>query len=284
MRSRQLIPRLPTIVAAASVATAGLVLGVGAPAQAAPPVLAVEMLCGALDVRWTSDPLDDSVEPVDTVVLRNDVVVEEFTMVGSGFRRYGAADGDLFVIRREGERDTPPVPFLAPDGCTGAPVLDVSAGNGCAGLGLTLTNRGAESVDGLLLLTADTFPTGETLAPVSPGITELSFALPGGTVYSLITGPFALDAPTWMAGTYAPPASCDTPGPSPSMPTASTTPGAVGDPTSIATPGGGSAGGELPVTGAAGVAYAVGGIVLVGTGLVLLAVLRRRRIRFVSGG
>lgn len=218
-------------------------------------------------------------EPVDTVVLRNDVVVEEFTMVGSGFRRYGAAGGDLFVIRRAGERDTPPVPFRAPDGCTDAPELQVSADNGCTGLELTLANRGTGSVDGLLLVTADTFPAGETLAPVPPGTTELAFALPDGTAYQLITGPFALDAPTWMTGTYAPPADCAAPSPTP-------TPGATmpATPTVAATPGGGSAGGELPVTGAAGIAYVVGGVALVAAGLALLAGVRRRRIRFVSGG
>lgn len=282
MRVHQLIRRLPGVIGAVTVATAGLVLGVGAAARAVPPVLAVEMGCGALDVRWTSDPLDDGVEPVDTVVLRNDVVVEEFTMVGSGFRRYGAADGDLFVIRRAGERDTPPVPFRAPDGCTGTPVLDVSADNGCAGLELTLTNRGTGSVDGLLLVTADTFPAGEALAPVPPGTTELAFALPDGTAYELITGPFALDAPTWMTGTYAPPADCEAPSPTPTP--VATTPATPGTPTVAATPGGGGAGGELPVTGAAGVAYAVGGVALVAAGLALLAGLRRRRIRFVSGG
>jgi|GEM_PF-6211081 len=280
MRVRQLIRQLPGVAGAISVVAAGLVLGVGAPAAAAPPMLAVEMVCGALDVRWTSDPLDDSVEPVDTVVLRNDVVVEEFTMVGSGFRRYGAAGGDLFVIRRAGERDTPPVPFRAPDGCTDAPELQVSADNGCTGLELTLANRGTGSVDGLLLVTADTFPAGETLAPVPPGTTELAFALPDGTAYQLITGPFALDAPTWITGTYAPPADCEAPSPTP-------TPGATmpGMPTVAATPGGGgSAGGELPVTGAAGIAYVVGGVALVAAGLALLAGVRRRRIRFVSGG
>ncbi|MFY1636398.1 hypothetical protein ACN27F_24510 [Solwaraspora sp. WMMB335] len=281
MRPRLPSRPLPAIAGAAAVATAGLVLGVGAPAQAVPPELAVEMVCGALDVRWTSDPLDDGVPPVDTVVLRNGVVVEEFTMTGSGFRRYGAADGDLFVIRRAGERDTPPVPFAAPDGCGETPLLEVNATNGCAGLKLTLTNRGTGAVDGLLLITADTFPAGEPLAPVAPGTTELGFALPDGTVYDLITGPFALDAPTWMTGTYVRPDSCDAPSSTPA-PTASATPG--DGPTASATPDGAGAGGELPVTGAAGIGYALGGVGLVGAGLVVLTVLRRRRIRFVSGG
>ncbi|MFV2084056.1 hypothetical protein [Micromonospora sp. LOL_021] len=45
--------------------------------------------------------------------------------------------------------------FRTPDGCTGTPVLRVSADNGCAGLELTLTNRGTAAVDGLLLVTAE---------------------------------------------------------------------------------------------------------------------------------
>ncbi|MFY1698106.1 MULTISPECIES: hypothetical protein [unclassified Solwaraspora] len=281
MCSRQLIRRLPAVGGAVAVATAGLVLGAGSPAQAVPPELAVEMVCGALDVRWTSDPLDDDVEPVDTVVLRNDVVVEQFTMLGSGFRRYGAADGDIFVIRRAGERDTPPVPFRAPDGCADSPVLQVSADDGCAGPELTVTNLGTGSVDDLLLVTAETFPVGETLAPVPPGTTELAFALPDGARYELITGPFALDAPTWMAGTYTRPSACDAPSPTPT--TMVTTSPAPASPTVAATPGGGGAGGELPVTGTAGIAYAVSGVALVAAGLALVAGLHRRRIRFVAG-
>ncbi|MFV2084055.1 LPXTG cell wall anchor domain-containing protein [Micromonospora sp. LOL_021] len=60
-------------------------------------------------------------------------------------------------------------------------------------------------------------------------------------------------------------------------------PATPGTPTVAATPGGGgSTGGELPVTGAAGIAYAVGGVALVAAGLTLLAGVRRRRIRFVT--
>jgi hypothetical protein len=100
-------------------------------------------------------------------------------------------------------------------------------------------------------------------------------ALADGDEYGVITGPFRTDSPIWLSGHYARPAGCDAPTPTPTPPSPPPPPA----PTTADTDG---AGGSLPVTGGATVAYVVGGVVLIGAGLVVVLAVRRR-VRFSLG-
>jgi len=274
MRSRSILRRLLAFVGAVGVATGGLGLGTAAAAHAEVPVLSAEHLCGALELRWSTGVVIGDEERLATVVLRNDVVVDQFEMAGSGSLRYGAADGDVFVIQREGLADGY-FAYDPPGGCAGASQLYVDAEPACTSLVLNLTNLGTEPVEGLVLLTRDTAPVGEALAPVGPGTTQVQVALADGDEYGVITGPLRIDSPIWLSGHYARPAGCDAPTPTPTPPSPPPPPA----PTTADTDG---AGGSLPVTGGATVAYVVGGVVLICAGLgVVLAV--RRRVRFSLG-
>lgn len=278
------VPRLGLLARAGLVAlmAGGLILSATAPAHADPPEVTVEQLCGAFEVRWTVGDVIGGEERWATTVWRNDVLVEEFDMFQRGSIRYGASDGDRFLVRRAGLPDLHYL-YEAPADCADPPALEVLVGTGCDGLHLALTNRGPDPLDGLVLLLPGTEPDGAALGPVAPGTTEVPVALTDGDGYALITGPLGPGAVYWLIGVYARPAGCATPAPAPSTPEPSTPDPATPEPGDPGEDGDPGAGGGLPVTGSATLTYAAGGLLLVAAGLVVVTLTRRRRLRFPAG-
>lgn len=261
--------RSSAIVVATLMMIGGLVFG-AAPAAADPPEIRFENLCGAVGFSWDTGTIgDDDVWP--TTVLRNGAVTEEFEMQFRGDREYGARDGDLFEMRREG---LAPSSYLhrSPEGCTGTSLLTVVPTSGCTALTLTFDSDGAAPVSGLQVLAAG--PVPQDVEPLGPGRTRLDIPLPDGAAFwvrgPLVGGGWA----TWLTGTYQRPVDCAVdPSPSPSA-----EPSPSEEPTATPTPGGApGAGGGLPVTGAGTVRVFAVGLVLVGVGVALFLAAHRLR-------
>ncbi|WP_144120860.1 LPXTG cell wall anchor domain-containing protein [Catellatospora sichuanensis] len=238
----------------AALVVAAAVVGSAAPASADPPELSFVNLCGSVSLTWDTGTIGDT-EDWATTVLRGSVLVEQFRMPSRGDREYGAIDGDVFEIRREG---LPPRSFVheAPEGCDSAPRLSVVASSDCTGLQLSFTNTGTTAVAGVQLLAGS--PVPQDLAPIGVGSHTLTFSLADGTPF-YVRGPGAGGGwLTWIVGAYDKPAACSTRTPTPAA--------------SASPPGG-----TLPVTGtAAGPVWGAGAL-LVAAGVVFLLVSRRRR-------
>ena len=365
MRVPVLLRRLLALPVAAALAAGLLVLGVPAPAQADPPRVVLTASCGVAALTWDTGTIGGT-ETWQTAIRRNDVVIDRFEMRDRGGRRYGAVDGDLFVVRRDGLPDQELV-FRAPEDCTGAAELTVTAATECYGVELRLANAGSGPVTGLRVLSPAS-PTPQELTPVAPGAVTVVLRLSDGDNYLLAGGGTGADMVTWFAGTYHAPAGCGpdavsvtvtdacdgaridatnraegavrlrvvvddvpttdrviragdrddftvpaapgavvvvrnleldlelarhtlaaTPCPSPSptstpSPTLSPSPSVTPTDGVPAEPGDGGSGGGLPVTGASTALLGAAGTLVVGAGVVLLLVARRRRTRFSADG
>lgn len=239
--------------AASAFLIAGVIFGTATPATADPPELRFESFCGAVVFSWDTGTIG-SADSWATTVLRGTVVIEEFVMRARGNREFGAIDGDVFEIRREG---LPEQTFVheAPDGCTTAPQLTVTAANDCSALQLNFTNGGTTPVTGLQLLADGEAP--HDLASIEPGEHTQSIDLADGVPF-MIRGPRVTGGwLTWFIGAYDKPDSCAGPS-SPSAPAS-------------------SPGGNLPVTGVDAKSIWIAGALLAGAGVVLLLTSRRRR-------
>ncbi|PZV96493.1 LPXTG-motif cell wall anchor domain-containing protein [Micromonospora phaseoli] len=268
--------RLSALAAATLLTIGGLFLGTATPAVADPPTVNFTDLCGAVGFSWDTGTIggDDGWQ---TTVLRNDIVIDEFSMQSRGSVQYGARDGDRIEIRREG---LPASSYLhrTPEGCTDAPLLTVTPTSGCDGLTLSFGNEGTRPVSGIQVL-AEGYEPWE-VAPLAPGRTELELPLVDGDRF-YVRGPLADgDWSIWLTGTHLRPTDCaadPSPGPS-GEPSPSDDPGAGPTP-SVTTPG---AGGQLPITGAQTALISIAGLVLIGTGAALFVVARRHRVRFTT--
>lgn len=197
--------RLVTLAVAAVVSAGGLLLGTSAPASADPPLLSFDELCGVAELSWDAGPVIGG-EPLATTVLRNGVVLDRFGMGHRGRHRYGASDGDTFVVRRDGLPDDT-FRYDAPDGCADAPRLAVGAADECFSVMLRLHNSGSTAIDGLLLQTRDV-PAGRALPPVEPGVTEVPVSVADGDVFRLVSRSVGPDAALWWHHTHRRPAGC----------------------------------------------------------------------------
>ncbi|TWJ24239.1 LPXTG cell wall anchor domain-containing protein [Micromonospora endolithica] len=269
----------------------GLLLGTATPAVADPPMVNFADLCGAVGFSWDTGTIggDDGWQ---TTVVRNDAVIDEFSMRSRGSAEYGASDGDLFEIRREG---LPTSSYLhrTPEGCTDAPLLTVTPTSGCDGLVLSFSNEGTRPVPGIQVL-ADGYPPWE-VAPLAPGRTELELPLVDGDPF-YVRGPRAGGGwSTWLTGTHVRPTDCAVePSPSPSGdpgpsagPSADPSPSVTTPGASVTTPGATvppGASGQLPITGAQTALISIAGLVLLGTGVALFVATRRRRVSFSTAG
>jgi LPXTG-motif cell wall-anchored protein len=233
---------------------AGAALGTATPAFADPPELIFQNLCGSVSLTWDTGTIGDPAS-WDTTVLRTSVIIERFSMPSRGDREFGALDGDIFEVRRDG---LPTRSFVheTPDTCKNEPRLAVTASSDCTGLQLSFTNSGAAALSGLQLMAAS--PVPQDLPPIGVGTQTVSFPLANGTPFHL-RGPGATSGwLTWLTGTHTTPETCSTPPP--------------------VTPGGPS-GGTLPVTGATAAPFLGAGALLVASGLVFLLISRRRRLQ-----
>ncbi|GAA3951064.1 hypothetical protein [Actinoplanes auranticolor] len=197
--------RLLTVAVAAVVSAGGLLLGTAAPAAADPPLLNFGELCGVAQLRWDAGPVLGG-EPIATTVLRNGMVLDEFAMGNRGEHRYGAGDGDIFVVRRAGLPDET-FDYQVPDDCADAPRLALTAADECFSVMLRLQNSGSTAVDGLLLQTGHD-PAGRALPPVEPGVTEVPVAVADGAVFRLVSGSVGPGAVLWLQHTFRRPAGC----------------------------------------------------------------------------
>lgn len=200
--------RLRSLFAASGVAVlfaGGLVFGMASPAPADPPHITMSEECGSALFTWDTGTIGGD-ETWATTVLRNGVAVDEFQMRERGNRRYGAVDGDVFVVRRAGLPDRDMV-YREPEGCADAPKLKVTAENLCHTLELHLSNEGSAPITGLRLLSAAS-PAPEELAPVEPGSVTLVRRLADGASYLLVSGTPGPAQVTWIAGTYRQAAGC----------------------------------------------------------------------------
>ncbi|MEV2239217.1 hypothetical protein [Micromonospora sp. NPDC049891] len=205
MRDSVLLRRLLALPVAGVLAAGVLVLGAPAPAQADPPRVILAASCGVAALSWDTGTIGGT-ESWQTTIRRNDVVIDRFEMRDRGGRRYGAVDGDVFVVRRDGLPDQDLV-FRAPEDCTGAAQLTVTAQTECYGVELRLANAGSEPVTGLRVL-SPVSPTPGELAPVAPGAITVVLRLTDGDNYLLASGGTGADMVTWFAGTYRAPAGC----------------------------------------------------------------------------
>ncbi len=238
--------------AACAILTAGVVVATAVPAAADPPELHFESVCGAVVFSWDTATIGDD-DSWATTVVRGTVVIEEFVMRARGDRDYGAADGDVFAVRRAG---LPERTFVheAPKPCTGSPALTVTAASDCSALHLTFTNGGTAPVSGLQLLADRDAP--RDLAAIEPGEDVQSIDLPDGLPF-MIRGPGVTGGwVTWFIGAHTRPGGCAVPS------TASPAPG-----------------GGLPVTGPDAKSLWTAGALLAGAGVLLLLVSRRRHTR-----
>lgn len=281
--------RLSALAAATLLTIGGLLLGTAAPAAADPPTVNFADLCGAVGFSWDTGTIGGD-DGWPTTVLRNDTVIDEFPMRSRGSQEYGASDGDVFEIRREG---LPSSSYLhrTPEGCTDAPLLTVTATNGCDGLTLSFVNAGTTPVAGVQALSTG-HPPWE-LEPIGPGATELTLPLTDAAAFYVRSPRSDGSWSTWLVGIYTQPTDCPVdPSPIPST-DPSTDPSPSDSPsdspsagsTATATPGGTAvpgAGGGLPVTGAETALLSTVGLVLVGAGTALFVVARRRRVRFTT--
>ncbi|SCG62205.1 LPXTG-motif cell wall anchor domain-containing protein [Micromonospora halophytica] len=276
--------RLSVLAAATLMTIGGLLLGTATPAVADPPMVNFTDLCGAVGFSWDTGTIGGD-DRWQTTVVRNDAVIDEFSMRSRGSAEYGASDGDLFEIRREG---LPTSSYLhrTPEGCTDAPLLTVTPASGCDGLVLSFSNEGTRPVPGIQVL-ADGYPPWE-VAPLAPGRTELELPLVDGDPF-YVRGPRAGGGwSTWLTGTHVRPADCAVePSPSPSGdPGPSADPSADPSP-SVTTPGASGPPGasdQLPITGAQTTLISIAGLVLLGTGVALFVMTRRRRVSFSTAG
>jgi LPXTG-motif cell wall-anchored protein len=280
--------RLSALAAATLLTIGGLLFGTATPVAADPPTVNFTDLCGAVGFSWDTGTIGGA-DGWPTTVLRNDTVIDEFPMQSRGSMEYGASDGDVFEIRREG---LPASAFLhrTPDGCTDAPLLTITPTSGCAGLTLSFANAGTSPISGIQVLATGYAPW--EVAPLAPGRTELELPLVNGDGF-YIRGPLAGGGwSVWLTGTHVRPADCAAePSPIPSAdpsaepttdPTVTPAPGGtVTTPGEIVTPGVG-AGGGLPVTGTQPALITTAGLALVGVGVALFIVTRRRRVRFTT--
>ncbi|GIJ24460.1 hypothetical protein [Micromonospora lutea] len=205
MRVPVLFRRLLALPLAGALVVGALILGVPTPAQADPPRVVLTASCGVAALSWDTGTIGGT-ETWPTTIRRNDVIIDRFEMTDRGSRRYGAVDGDVFVVRRDGLPDQNLV-FRAPGGCTGAAQLTVTAQTECYGVELRLANAGSEPIRGLRLL-SPAAPAPEELAPVAPGAATVVLRLADGDNYLLASGGTGSDMVTWFAGTYRVPAGC----------------------------------------------------------------------------
>jgi hypothetical protein len=338
MRTSVLLRRLLGTAVGSLLLAGGLVFGATAPAGADPPEIRFENLCGAVAFDWDTGTIGDD-ETWATIVLRDGVVIDEFEMRARGGREYGARDGALFEVRREG---LPARDYLhrSPDDCVDPPQLTVVATSECSSLLLTFGNLGATTITGIQVLIEGV--GGRDVAPLATGSRDEHHRLADGARFHVATplgGGFAF----WFSGTYVKPERC-----APDEVEARFTDGCdgvrvdltstaggvyrveviaggvvagtavlaaggharvdvaaapgtallvrdavggselgrhtVGEPAcgSSGAPPAAGGGGGLPVTGARTALFSLAGSLLVGAGVVLFLLARRRRLRFSS--
>ncbi|MEV1145252.1 LPXTG cell wall anchor domain-containing protein [Micromonospora sp. NPDC049799] len=361
MRTPVLLRRLLGTAVGALLLIGGLVLGATGPAAADPPEIRFENLCGAVAFDWDTGTIGGD-ETWATTVLRDGVVIDEFEMRERGGQKYGARDGAVFEIRREG---LPAREYLhrSPADCVDPPQLTVTAASECSSLLVTFGNLGTTPITGIQVLIEGV--GGRDVPPVATGSRDLHFRLADGARFYVVT-PLGSGFAHWFSGTYDRPERCTpdevevrftdacdgvrvdltstaggvfrvevlaggsvagtavlaaggdarvdvtaAPGtavlvrdvvggselgrhtvgepacgtPTPTSDGSTPTPTSDGtaptpDGSSAAPPGGG---GGLPVTGASTTLFSLAGSLLVGTGVVLFLLARRRRLRFSAG-
>ncbi|MBQ0904095.1 hypothetical protein [Micromonospora sp. U21] len=203
MRTPVLFRRLLGTAVGSLLLIGSLVLGATAPAGADPPEIRFENLCGAVAFEWDTGTIGGD-ETWATTVLRDGVVIDEFEMRARGGREYGARDGALFEIRREG---LPARDYLhrSPDDCVDPPQLTVAATSECSSLLLTFGNLGTNPITGIQVLIEGV--GGRDVAPLGTGSRDEHHRLPDGARFHVVT-PLGSGVASWFSGTYVKPERC----------------------------------------------------------------------------
>ncbi|MFF0177246.1 LPXTG cell wall anchor domain-containing protein [Micromonospora profundi] len=203
MRTPVLLRRLLGTAVGSLLLVGGLVLAATAPASADPPEIRFENLCGAVAFDWDTGTIGGD-ETWATTVLRDGVVIDEFEMRERGGQKYGARNGAVFEIRREG---LPTRDYLhrSPDDCVDPPQLTVAAASECSSLLVTFGNLGTTPITGIQLLIEGV--GGRDVAPVGTGSRNVHFRLADGARFYVVT-PLGSGFAYWFSGIYDKPERC----------------------------------------------------------------------------